>query len=77
MNIRQTILSIAFFALSCSSMIAQTSNKSQIVIDNIMTRASVRGFLQQPVPQEKIDTLLRAAMAAPTDRNLQPWHFVY
>ena len=76
MNIRQTIMSIAFFALSCSAMIAQTSNKSQIVIDNIMTRASVRGFLQQPVPQEKIDTLLRAAMAAPTDSNLLQWHFV-
>lgn len=53
-----------------------SGDKAQIVLDNILTRASVRGFIEQPVEQEKIEKMLRAAMAAPTDRNMQPWHFV-
>lgn len=55
---------------------AQLSNEAQAVMNNIMTRASVRGFIEKPVEQEKIDLMLRAAMAAPTDKNRQPWHFV-
>lgn len=55
---------------------AQLSTEAQAVINNILTRASVRGFIEKPVEQEKIDLMLRAAMAAPTDKNRQPWHFV-
>lgn len=46
------------------------------IIDNIMTRTSIRKFKQQPVEDAKIETMLRAAMAAPTAMNKQPWHFV-
>ncbi len=46
------------------------------VIENIMTRTSIRKFKQQPVEAEKVETMLRAAMAAPTAVNKQPWHFV-
>lgn len=46
------------------------------VLDNIMTRTSVRSYSEQPVSDEQIDTLLRAAMAAPTAGNKQPWRFV-
>lgn len=45
------------------------------VIDNMMTRASVRKFLEQAVEPEKIETMLRAGMAAPSAVNKQPWHF--
>ena len=45
-------------------------------IENIMTRTSVRKFKNQPVETEKIETMLRAAMAAPTAVNKQPWHFI-
>ncbi len=45
-------------------------------IENIMTRTSIRKFKQQPVEAEKVETMLRAAMAAPTAVNRQPWHFV-
>jgi len=45
-------------------------------IENIMTRTSVRKYKQQPVEAEKVETMLRAAMAAPTAANKQPWHFV-
>lgn len=49
---------------------------SNQAIQNIMSRASVRSFTDRKVSPETIDTLLRAAMAAPTARNSQPWHFV-
>jgi len=54
----------------------QTADKGQAAIENIMTRTSIRQFTDQPVEQEKIDILLKAAMAAPTAVNLQPWHFI-
>ena len=45
-------------------------------IQAIMTRRSVRKFTDAPVSDEDIDVVLRAAMAAPSATNEQPWHFV-
>ncbi len=47
------------------------------VLDNIMTRTSIRQY--QPgrtVPADTVEILLKAAMAAPTAVNRQPWTFV-
>lgn len=55
---------------------ANTADNSQAAIENIMTRTSIRQYKDQPVEQEKIDIMLKAAMAAPTAVNLQPWHFI-
>lgn len=75
MNMNKIIMTLAFMLTSIASH-AQLSTEAQAVINNIMTRASVRGFIEKPVEQDKIDLMLRAAMAAPTDKNRQPWHFV-
>ena len=48
----------------------------QAVLDNIATRASVRSFTDEPVGEADIETMLRAAMAAPTAMNRQPWEFI-
>jgi len=45
-------------------------------IDAILTRRSIRHFNPQPVPEEEIQVLLKAAMYAPSAGNAQPWHFV-
>ena len=55
---------------------ADGADKGQAAIENIMTRTSIRKYKDQPVEQEKIDIMLKAAMAAPTAMNLQPWHFI-
>jgi len=55
---------------------ATATNNGQAAIENIMTRTSIRQYKDQPVEQEKIDIMLKAAMAAPTAVNLQPWHFI-
>jgi len=41
-----------------------------------MTRVSVRAFLDKPVSDETVKLLLKAAMAAPSAKNRQPWAFV-
>lgn len=54
----------------------QSVNAEQAVLDNIATRTSVRDYEARPVEKEKIEKMLRAAMAAPTAMNKQTWHFV-
>ncbi len=41
----------------------------------ILTRRSIREYTSQPVSEEMVTELLKAAMSAPTAGN-QPWHFV-
>ena len=45
-------------------------------IDFILKRRSIRRFEARPVEEEKITTLLKAGMAAPSAVNSQPWEFV-
>ena len=52
------------------------SNPADAVLENIHARKSVRQFTDEPVSQEHIETMLKAAMAAPTAVNYQPWRFV-
>ncbi len=46
------------------------------VLQNIMTRTSIRSYQDREVEDYKVEKLLRAAMAAPTARNKQPWKFI-
>jgi len=41
----------------------------------VFKRVSTRKFEDRPVEQEKIDLLMKAAMAAPSATNQQPWEF--
>jgi nitroreductase len=50
--------------------------EAQAAINNIMTRTSIRQYIDEPVSKADIETMLRAGMAAPTAVNRQPWHFV-
>lgn len=45
-------------------------------IKAILSRRSIRKFTPDPVPDEYMKTLLKAAMYAPSARNTQPWFFV-
>lgn len=42
----------------------------------ILLRRSIRHYTSEPVPAAMITDLLRAAMAAPSAGNEQPWQFV-
>lgn len=54
----------------------ESQTQEQAVLDNIATRTSIRDYEARPVEKEKVEKMLRAAMAAPTAMNKQPWHFV-
>jgi nitroreductase len=45
-------------------------------IQALFTRRTVRQFTPEPVSDEDVHLLLKAAMQAPTAGNAQPWHFV-
>lgn len=62
----------AFFTGSESKM----ADTSDTVMNNILTRTSIRSYQEKPVEETKVEQLLRAGMAAPTAVNKQPWAFV-
>lgn len=53
-----------------------TTETRMAVIDSIMSRVSVRHFTGEAVSEKDVETILRAAMAAPSAGNKQPWRFV-
>ena len=55
---------------------SSTTDPSEVVIQNIMTRTSIRAFTDQPVDEAIVEKILRAGMSAPTAVNRQPWAFV-
>lgn len=55
---------------------SSSGTTAQVVMANILQRKSVRSYTNAPVSREQIDTLLRAAMAAPTGKDMRPWKFV-
>ena len=49
----------------------------QTLMDILYKRRSTRKYdMEKPVENEKIITMLQAAMAAPSACNLQPWEFI-
>jgi nitroreductase len=60
-------------AMVCMTGFAQ---EQQSALDNIFARKSVRSYTDEPVSSEQVETILKAAMAAPSGMNMQPWRFV-
>lgn len=73
---------IAALASSCGESkvekegTASGCSATEAVIENIMTRTSIRQFTEQPVAKDTLDLLVKAGMAAPSAMNAQPWAFV-
>ena len=70
------VFTFALAALLFAACNQKPVDMSNIAIDNIMTRVSVREFTGEKISAEQIDTLLHAAMAAPSAINKQPWAFI-
>lgn len=55
----------------------ESKEKAQIILQNILTRTSDRMFdPSKDVGHDDLQTILQAAMAAPSAVNRQPWQFV-
>ena len=74
---RIVLLLLSLCMLTAMTGFAQnTPDGGKAVLDNIFARKSVRTYTDQPVSPEQVETILKAAMAAPTGMNVQPWRFV-
>lgn len=49
---------------------------SEQVLRFFTARRSIRAFAAEPIDRAKLETALKAAMAAPSARNTRPWEFV-
>ena len=64
-------------AVICAAACGQApASSGPSALDVIMNRKSVRSYTDQNVTEAQVETILKAAMAAPTGMNLQPWRFV-
>ena len=46
------------------------------LLELMYNRRSVREYTDEDVDQKQVEAMLKAAMAAPSAQNLQPWHFL-
>lgn len=70
------LIVLAAVTLSAMNACCSFGSNADVVLENIHNRKSVRQFTSDPVSEKQVETLLRAAMAAPTAVNYQPWRFV-
>ncbi len=61
---------------SSSADCKETNSGTNIALENIMTRTSIRDYTADSIKKTDIEVLLKAAMAAPSAGNKQPWRFV-
>ena len=45
------------------------------VMENLLTRRSVRAFENREIPRDELDQILKAAQYAPSAMNRQTWQF--
>ena len=71
------LLTLALFLITLPMVqdIPQDKDKTQ-ALEVIFSRKSVRSYTDKPVSEEQVQTLLQAAMCAPSGMNAQPWRFV-
>lgn len=70
------LFTLALTAVIMAACTNQPTVMKNEAIENILTRVSVRQFTGDPISEAQLDTLLRAAMAAPSAINKQPWAFI-
>ena len=82
---KQIFMKKVFFAVIISGLVVlpactcgdnsctATKSTSEAVMENIMNRRSIRDYKLEQVAQDTIDLIIKAAINAPSARNLQPW----
>ncbi len=74
--LRNSAIFTSLAVMGTPSIVQASDTKYPDAIEAIMTRRSVRAFTDKAVTDEQIETILRAAMAAPSAYNEQPWQFI-
>lgn len=70
-----SMLAVSISVVSCDcaekAAVATEVDASQVVVDNIMARRSIRKYKDQPVPQEILDKIVECGVNAPNGMNQQ------
>lgn len=61
---------------SCECKKETETAKTPTALETIFSRKSVRNYQDKAIEEEKIMTLVRAGMAAPSGKDQRPWEFV-
>lgn len=70
------IIAVSALTLFTMNSCCSSGSNADAVLENIHSRKSVRQYTSEAVSESDIQTILKAAMAAPTAVNYQPWRFV-
>lgn len=80
-----TCLAIFCCSMTMVSCNEKESNKSEemkeqnstaAVIENIMTRTSIREFTDKTISKDTLENIVKAGMAAPSAMDKRPWAFI-
>ena len=64
------------FAACCNKQEATQADPAEVVMQNILSRKSVRSYTGDTIPAAVMENILRAAQAAPSGMDIRPWSFV-
>lgn len=70
-----SLSTLLLILIACDSN-PSPQNETNQTLETIFNRKSVRTYTARPVEKEKLETLVRAGMAAPSSRDRRPWKFV-
>ena len=72
------VLSVAALLATgcCNKNESAPVDKAAVVMENILSRKSVRSYTGDTIPAEVMQNILRAAMAAPSGMDIRPWSFI-
>lgn len=55
---------------------SEAKGATEAVIENIMTRKSIREFTDREIAKDTLESIVKAGMAAPSAMDKRPWGFV-
>ncbi|MFI3277633.1 MAG: nitroreductase family protein [Rikenellaceae bacterium] len=73
---KRKVLFSTFIALCVCCLSTSAQSFTNPTLKSIHQRTSVRSYTSKPVSKEVLVELTKAAMAAPTAMNRQPWEFI-
>ena len=72
------VIIIMFLFIACQPNVIKEQDVSETtkrntIVENMLTRRAIRKYTDQQVSKEKLDTILKCAIYAPSALNRQPW----
>ena len=70
------MLAAALTVTACCNKQEAAPDPAEVVMQNILSRKSVRSYNGDTIPAAVMENILKAAQAAPTGMDVRPWSFV-